>query len=90
MNTAKTVTQFIRYLLTKDDLIGLAERPSLERLLADAPSNYTGLWETGLLSGELLADAIAVSQAGSRRIQPRRISSGTDRRSVGPVPARRA
>ena len=59
MNTATIVTHFIRYLLTKEDLVGPAERLSLERLLAEAPSNYAVLWETGLLSGELLADAIA-------------------------------
>ncbi|EJL51034.1 type II secretory pathway, ATPase PulE/Tfp pilus assembly pathway, ATPase PilB [Rhizobium sp. CF122] len=59
MAAAMTSIDFVRYLTMNDDLIGPSERLSLERMLKDPPSSYSGLWETGILSGDQLAKAIA-------------------------------
>src|SRR6478736_8770816 len=58
MATATVLTDFVRYLVTNDDLVGPSERLSLERMLKAPPSSYSGIWETGVLSGEQLAEAI--------------------------------
>ncbi|MBB3318056.1 MULTISPECIES: GspE/PulE family protein [unclassified Rhizobium] len=58
MATATTLTDFVRYLTTNDNLVGPSERVSLERMLKAPPSSYSQIWETGVLSGDQLAEAI--------------------------------
>ncbi len=59
MATATTLMDFVRYLTINDDLIGPSERLSFEKMLKDPPASYSGIWETGVLSGDQLAKAIA-------------------------------
>lgn len=59
MATTTILSDFVRYLTASDERIGPSERLSLERMLKDPPASYSGLWESGVLSGDQLAAAIA-------------------------------